>query len=148
MLKQLGKAPGNLAIFAALLVIAFAALSVGATASAAGVGVVDFVTLVEAQPETVAAKATLKAAFDQAEQEFADKSASMSPQEKAKYAAQLRQKYDEQTIALLNPIKDKVRFAIKMVADAKGLAMVVDIGLTIYGGEDITAEVGRTLNGK
>lgn len=147
MLK-IGKAPRNLTIFAALLVIAFAALSAGATASAAGVGVVDFVSLVEAQPETVAAKATLKAAFDQAEQEFADKSASMSPQEKVKYAAQLRQKYDEQTIALLNPIKDKVRFAIKMVADAKGLAMVVDIGLTIYGGEDITAEVGRTLNGK
>lgn len=146
MLKT-GKLPEKLVVIATLIVMAFAALPAGA-ASAAGVGCVDFVMLVDSHPETAAAKATLKAAFEQAEKEFADKSAGMNEEDKQKLAMKLQQEFDAKSFALLNPIKEKVRAAIKQVADSKGLAMVIDSGLAIYGGEDITAEVGRKLIGQ
>ncbi len=146
MLKT-GKLPKKLMVIATLIVMAFAALPAGA-ASAAGIGYVDFVMLVESHPETAAVKETLKAVFEQAEKEFAEKSAGMSEEDKQKLAIKLQQEFDAKSLALLNPIKDKVRAAIKKVADSKGLAMVVDVGMVIYGGEDITAEVGKILTGQ
>ena len=38
--------------------------------------------------------------------------------------------------------------AIKQVADAKGLSVVLSKDVTIYGGQDITAEVGKKITGQ
>ena len=43
--------------------------------------------------------------------------------------------------SLLGSVNDKVTAAVKAVADAKGLAIVIDKGNVVYGGQDITDEV-------
>ena len=42
----------------------------------------------------------------------------------------------------------KVEATIKTVADAKGLSVVMDKNNVVYGGQDITDEVGKKLTGK
>ncbi|WP_407635975.1 hypothetical protein [Propionispira raffinosivorans] len=42
----------------------------------------------------------------------------------------------------------KVNVAVKEVADSKGLAIVVDKSVTIYGGQDITDDVLKKITDK
>lgn len=43
--------------------------------------------------------------------------------------------------ALMKPVGDKIEASIKAVAGEKGLTVIVDAGVVVYGGVDITADV-------
>jgi outer membrane protein len=91
---------------------------------------------------------TLKAETEQAQKDFDEKSATMTTdQEKKDYYTQLQQGLDEKKKSLFESIQNKVIAAIKEVADAQGLAVVVDKSTTIYGGKDITNDVGKKIAG-
>jgi outer membrane protein len=119
-----------------------------ALAAPADIGYVDFVALVASQPEAAGAQQTMKAAYEEAEKEFAAKSAGMNERDKRILSVQLQQQIDAKMLAVMEPIKAKVRAAIKEVADSKGLSAVLDKGVAIYGGLDITADVAKKLSGQ
>lgn len=113
------------------------------------IGVVDFQFLVSQHPDVVLAQQTMKTEGEQAQKAYNDKTATMTnEQEKQAYFSQLQQQLDEKDQALVAKIQDKVMAVVKKVADAKGLTIVVDKGTAIYGGQDITDEVGKKINGK
>ena len=69
----------------------------------------------------------------------------MSDQEKQDYYRQCQQRLQQKQAELLDPIVKSVDDAIKQVADAKGLGVVIEKAAVVYGGQDITQDVIKKL---
>ena len=141
------------ATFFMLGVVGLALSQSGKTVSAASsnssnVGVVNKQILVSQHPDMVKAQETMQAEVEQARTDFETKSATMNDKEKQDYYTQVQQRLSLKQQELINPLLEKVDAAIKTVADAKGLSVVMDKGSVIYGGQDITEEVGKKITGK
>jgi len=119
-----------------------------AAANASTVGVVDYQLLVNQHPDMQKAIDAVHDADDQAKKDFADKSVGMTDQQKQDLGAQLGKHMDQVRGDLLKAIADKVDAAVKQVAEAKGLTIVVPKSFVIYGGTDITADVLKVITGK
>jgi len=145
--KQVNVMSLIVAIFLLLGVVGMS--SKASAAPTSNVGIVDFQFLMSQQPDMAIAQQTIKTQAEQAQKDFNEKTAAMTnDQDKQVYFNQLQQQLDEKRQALLTTIQDKVIAVIKTVADAKGLAIVLDKSDIIYGGRDITVEVGRKISGK
>ncbi|MPN32162.1 hypothetical protein SDC9_179638 [bioreactor metagenome] len=90
----------------------------------------------------------MQAEVEQAKKDFESKSATMNDKEKNDYYMQLQQRLSLKQQELIAPVFDKVDAAIKAVADAKGLSVVMDKSNVVYGGQDITDEVAKKISGK
>ncbi|HMM20912.1 MAG TPA: OmpH family outer membrane protein [Selenomonadales bacterium] len=112
------------------------------------VGVVNYQMIMSQHPDVAKAEETMRAEVQQAQKDFEAKAASMNDKEKQEYYAQLQKRLNLKQAELMGPINDKVTGAIKAVADAKGLAVVIDKGTVVYGGQDITDEVVKKITGK
>lgn len=122
--------------------------SIAAASSSSNIGVVNHQMLVSQHPDMAKAQETMQAEVEQARKDFETKSASMNDKEKQDYYAQVQQRLSLKQQELIAPVLDKVDATIKSVADAKGLSVVMDKGNVVYGGLDITDEVGKKLTGK
>ncbi len=116
--------------------------------ASSSIGKVNHDLLVGQHPEMAKAQETFQAEVEQAKKDFEAKTATMNDHEKQSYYNQIQQRLDLRQQELIKPIIDKVEAAIKAVADAKGLSVVLDVSNVVYGAQDITDEVGKKLNGK
>ena len=119
-----------------------------ASGTSSAVGIVNYQLLVSQHPDTAVAEQTMNAAVAQAKSDFDAKSVNMSDQEKQAYYQQLQQELQQKNQDLLVPINDKVMAAVKSVAEAKGLTIVLDKNSAVYGGQDITDDVMKVTTGK
>lgn len=119
-----------------------------AGAVASNVGIVNYQLLMSQHPDTAKAQETMDAAIAQAKSDFDSQSANMNDQDKQALYQQFQQKLEQKKQELLVPINDKVMAVVRSVAEAKGLTVIVDKGSIIYGGQDITNEVGKIITGK
>lgn len=145
------KRQGKVVVVAVLFllgVVGFNPNTTYAAAAASNVGVVNYELLVSQHPDMAAAQQTMDAAVAQAKSDFDSQSVNMNEQEKQALNQQLQQRLNQKKQELLGPINDKIMAAIKSVADAKGLAIVVTQDSTVYGGQDITNDVGKIIAGK
>jgi outer membrane protein len=145
LVKNLGYLPT--VIIALALVLGVASFSSKALAAEANIGVVDFQLLLSQHPDMAAAQETMKLETEQAQKDFDDKTKTMTTDaEKEAYHDQLQQRLDEKKQTLFASIGNKVIAAIKAVADAKGITVVVDKETIMYGGQDITSDVGKQFS--
>ena len=121
---------------------------VASAAAASNVGVVNYQMLVQQHPELAKVQTTMQAESEAAKKEFEAKAASLGDKEKQEYYMQLQQRLQLKNQELMVPIFNKVDAVIKEVSEAKGLAVVVDKGAVIYGGNDITDECVKKVTGK
>lgn len=112
-----------------------------AAGSSSNIGIVNHQQLVSQHPEMAKAQEAMQAEVEQAKKDFEAKTASMNDKEKQEYYMQIQQRLQLKQQELIAPVFDKVDAAIKSVADAKGLAVVLDKSNVVYGGQDITEEV-------
>ena len=95
---------------------------------------------------------TVKTTMQQEQQsvieEFKTNSAAMSNEEKQSYQNQLQERLATKQRDLLEPVYKKIDLTIEKIAKKKGLSIVVDKGFVVYGGVDITGEVGSSLIAK
>lgn len=123
--------------------------SVSAAASkSSNIGVVNNQLLVSQHPDMVKAQEAMQVEVEQAKKDFEAKSPTMNDKEKQDYYTQIQERLSLKQQQLITPVIDKVNAAIKSVADAKGLSVVMDAGNVVYGGQDITDEVGKKMTGK
>ena len=153
MLVNAKKPVKQMAVFFVALFMAavFQALVPAGTASAAptaGIGYVDVVLLMVNHPDAAKVNETMNAAAAEAQQEFAAKSAGMGDKEKQALMNEIQMRLDAQGGELTKALRAKVAQAVGEVAVQKGLHVVFDKGMAVYGGEDITAEVGKKLAGQ
>lgn len=143
----------RMAVFVAALLTAavFQALVPAGTASAepvAGIYSVDMAFLIAHHPDSAAAGQAIKDAAAEAEKEFTEKAANMNDKEKMVLYNQIQSRLDAKGLALTAAIQAKVRAAVQEYAVQKGLPLVIEKSVTIVGGEDITAEVGKKILGQ
>lgn len=112
------------------------------------VGVVDFGLLVNQHPDTQKANETFRAETEAADKEFTAKAAGLGDKEKQDLRVQLMQRVEQKRQELLKGIADKIIATVREVAAAKGLEIVVQKGMVVYGGVDITDEVLKKITGK
>lgn len=117
-------------------------------ASSSSVGVVNYQLLINQHPDMAQANETYKLAVKQAQDDFNAKSTNMNDDEKRAYSQQLEQGLRQKKLELLIAIQDKINAAVKTVANAKGLTIVVDKSSVIYGGQDITDDVLKKITAK
>jgi outer membrane protein len=122
--------------------------SAAAANSSSNIGVVNQQMLVSQHPDMAKAQEAMQAEVESARKDFETKSVSMNDKEKQDYYAQIQQRLSVKQQELINPVIDKVEAAIKAVADAKGLSVVMEKSNVVYGGQDITDEVGKKITGK
>ncbi|WP_425058603.1 hypothetical protein SCACP_32610 [Sporomusa carbonis] len=116
--------------------------------TASNIGKVNYQRLINESPEFSKFKETMQNEVAQAQKDFDEKSKTMNDKEKQDYSNQLRERLSLKEQELKAPIFDKIDAAVKAVADAKGLAVVLDVNNIVYGGQDITDDVLKKLTAK
>ena len=118
---------------------------VASAASSSNVGVVDYRQFTTLKIYTDAG-AEMQKAVQQAQQEFNEKSANMSDEEKQAYYQQTMERLQQQNTDLMEPVQKQVEDAVKAIAEAKGLSVVLNKDTVVYGGTDITQDVIKKLS--
>ncbi len=118
--------------------------TVGFAASPSGVGVVTWQVLMVQHPDMQIIKAAMDNEIEVAKREFEAKAKGLSQEEQQKVYMQYQERLSERERKLMEPLFEKINNAIKKVADAKGLSIVVDRQGVLYGGTDITDEVMKS----
>ena len=72
---------------------------------------------------------------------FEADNANKSDEEKAKAMQQAQMELQQKEQDLISGIQQKIDDAVKQVAEAKGLSVVIDKSAVVYGGQDITDDV-------
>lgn len=121
---------------------------VASAAPSSNIGVVNQQAIVSQHPDMAKAQEAMQAEVEQAKKDFDAKTATMNDKEKQDYYAQVQQRLNLKQQELIAPVFDKVEAAIKTVADARGLTVVLDKGNVVYGGQDITDDVLKKITGK
>ena len=70
----------------------------------------------------------------------------MNDQEKAEYYQQTMQRLQQKAVELREPVVNDINDAVKKVAEAKGLQVVLEKTAVVYGGQDITQDVVSKLS--
>ena len=118
---------------------------VASAASSSNVGVVDYRQFTTLKIYTDA-EAEMQKAVQQAQQEFNEKSANMSDEEKQAYYQQTMERLQQPNTDLMEPVQKQVEEAVKAIAEAKGLSVVLNKDTVVYGGTDITQDVIKKLS--
>lgn len=114
---------------------------IASAASSSNVGVIDYRQVMSQHPDVAAANEQMQQEYQQAQEDFVAKTASMSDQDKQAYYQQTQQRLMNKEKELVEPIRTKVQDAVKKIAETKGLTVVLDKSSVVYGGQDITADV-------
>ena len=110
-----------------------------ASAASSSVGVVDYRKVMMSHPDYASASNEMQKAMQEAQMRFEADNANKSDEEKAMQQAQMELQQKEQD--LISGIQQKIDDAVKQVAEAKGLSVVIDKSAVVYGGQDITDDV-------
>lgn len=132
---------------AALAVVAMMSIIATTSAFAAGVGYVNFDTLVQAHKDFPKVSAQMQAAIKNANNEFTQKSAKMTTdQEKQNLGRQLAQNLGKLENSLIVPIEKDVVSKVEQVRQNKGLDCIVAQGAIIAGADNAVDETQEVAN--
>lgn len=139
-----------IALMFVLSVVAIAVSSqsgsgIASAASSSTVGIIDYRQVMSQHPDLAAANTQMQQEIQQAQQDFASKTEGMNDQDKQAYYQQTQQRLSNKEKDLIEPIRTKVQDAVKSVAEAKGLTVVLDKNSVVYGGQDITQDVVKKV---
>ncbi len=118
---------------------------IASAASNGNVGVVDRDQIMAQHPSAQNVENQMRAAITEVQKDFEEKSAGMSDQEKQDYYRQCQVRLQQKQQELIEPLIKSIDDAVKKVADAKGLSVVVEKAVVVYGGTDITNDVVSRL---
>ena len=120
-------------------------MGVASAAASSNVGVVDYRQFTSLKIYTDV-DAEMQKAFEQARQDFNEKSVNMSDEEKQQYYQQTMERLQQQNVDLMEPVNKQIEDAVKAIAEAKGLSVVLHKETVVYGGTDITQDVIKKLS--
>ena len=105
------------------------------------IGIIDFGKALQSHPDMANAQTEMQREGESLQKDFEEKSKTMSDQDKQNYFMQLQQRMQQKEMSLIGAINEKIEEAVKKVAAAKGLSIVVFKNAVIFGGTDITDDV-------
>lgn len=139
-------------IIAAIFVIGMFALSLTQSGlddanaeTSSAIGLVDRQQIMQTMPGLSEVQNSMRSAIETSQKEFDEKSANMTDSEKQKLMGEYQEKLGAKEKELVEPLNKKLDDAISAVGKKKGLSVVVDKGVIVYGGTDVTSEVSAEL---
>jgi outer membrane protein len=114
--------------------------------SGATIGIIDTALIKTSAQEFKKAQDAIAAEEQNLQKEFDEKSAGLSEAEKKQLFAQYQQRLQLKARDVLMKAEEKAMAAVKEVATAQGLTVVLDKDSVFYGGKDITQEVIQKLS--
>lgn len=157
MMSEMGKKK-NVKIFSAVIALVFvlsvagiAIMQTGNPVNAApssNIGVVDTSKIITPDnQDAVDAQKQWQQAGEDMQKQFEEQSAGMSDEQKQQLFTKMQDELTKKHDDIFKGVKDKVDNAISSVASTKGLSLVVDKRVVLYGGTDITDQVTQQLSG-
>lgn len=122
--------------------IAFGAMF---SVSAAGIGYVNPNALLQAHPKMQKAQLDMRTAAQKAEETFRSRSAGKTDQEKQQIATELQKEMEQKERSTMQPIYADINKAIQQVRQEKGLDVILEQGVVLDGGVDVTSAVVQKL---
>ncbi|BBB91819.1 MAG TPA: OmpH family outer membrane protein [Methylomusa anaerophila] len=78
---------------------------------------------------------------NEAQKDYDEHTKDLPPADKQAYGDKLSRQQEQQEDELMKPVSDKIAAAIQAIAVEKGLTVVGDAAIVVYGDRDITADV-------
>lgn len=122
-----------------------AGISTASAASSSNVGVVDFSQFSTLKIVTDS-QDQMQKKVEEARADFETNAASMSDAEKQQYYQQTMERLQKEQEDMMAPIQEQIDEAVKAVAEAQGLTVVLRKEGVVYGGKDITQDVVKKLS--
>jgi outer membrane protein len=111
----------------------------------ASIGFVDMQQVVINVQDYKDAQTTLATEFENLKKEFETKSSSLNEGEKKQLLDQYQQRFNLRKQEVIGKVNEKVNAAVKDVATAQGISIVLDKESVLYGGKDLTQDVINKL---
>lgn len=141
-----------LAAAGAVVLAAVIVLAVWAGAPALGqsfsIGYVDMQRALEGHPRRAASERALQEFFQAKQREFQQRSRGLSAVQRQELDRQLQQQFLAKREELFSGLDKDIRQAVEKVAADRGVSIVLDRAVVLYGGTDLTDDVVAQLTGK
>lgn len=145
-------APWWLAAAGAVVIAAVVVLAVWAGAPAVGqsfsIGYVDMQKALEGHPRRASSERALAEFFQAKQREFQQRSRALSAVQRQELDRQLQQQFLAKREELFSGLDKDIRQAVEKVAADRGVSIVLDRTVVLYGGTDLTDAVVAQLTGR
>lgn len=152
-----GRRIGPLWLAAAAVVVVAGVVGVGfwvglpavpAIGQSVAIGYVDMQKALEGHPRRSASERALQEFFQAKQREFQQRSRGLNPQQRQQLDRQMQQQFVQRREDLLGGLDKDIREAVEQVAKDRGMTVVLDRTVVLYGGTDLTDAVVAKLSGK
>lgn len=141
-----------LAAAGAVVIALVVALVVWAGAPAIGqsftIGYVDMQKALDSHPRRSASEKALQEFLQAKQREFQQRSQGLNAVQRQDLDRQLQQQFVEKREELLGGLDKDIRAAVEKVAKDRGISIVLERSVVLYGGIDLTDSVVSQLTGK
>jgi len=135
---------------AAIALITVLAVWAGAPAigQSFSIGYVDMQKALDSHPRRAASEKALQEFFQAKQREFQERSKGLTPVQRQELDRKLQQQFVQKREELLTGLDKDIRAAVEQVARDRGISVVLDRSVVLYGGIDLTDAVTAQLTGK
>ena len=112
------------------------------------IGYVDMQKALDGHPRRASSEKALQEFFQAKQREFQSRSKTLTAVQRQELDRQLQQQFVEKREELLSGLDKDIRTAVDKVAKDRGISIVLDRGVVLYGGTDLTEPVIAQLTGR
>lgn len=112
------------------------------------IGYVDMARAVDAHPRRAASERALQEFFQAKQREFQAKAKNLGAVQRQDLDRQLQQQFIQKRAELIGGLDKDIRGAVETVAKDRGVTVVLDRNVVLYGGTDLTDVVIAQLSKK
>ena len=122
--------------------------AVPALGQSLSIGYVDMQKALEGHPRRSASERALQEFFQAKQREFQQRSRGLNAVQRQELDRQMQQQFVQKREELLGGLDKDIRAAVEQVAKDRGITVVLDRTVVLYGGTDLTDAVVAKLTGK
>jgi len=122
--------------------------AVPALGQSLSIGYVDMQKALDSHPRRSSSEKALQEFFQAKQREFQSRSKTLTAVQRQELDRQLQQQFVEKREELLSGLDKDIRTAVEKVAKDRGISVVLDRGVVLYGGTDRTEPVIAQLTGR
>ncbi len=112
------------------------------------IGYVDMQRALDNHPRKVSSERALQEFFQAKQREFQQRAKGLSPVQRQDLDRQLQQEFVQKREELLGGLDKEIRAVVEQVSRDRGVSIVLDRTVVLYGGVDLTDAVIAQLTGK
>jgi len=146
-IKPLWLAAGGAALIA-LVVVLIVWAGAPVIGQSFSIGYVDMQKALDSHPRRASSEKALQEFFQAKQREFQSRSKTLTAVQRQELDRQLQQQFVEKREELLSGLDKDIRTAVEKVAKDRGVGIVLDRGVVLYGGTDLTEPVIAQLTGR